>query len=471
MAPSMSAVTRWRAALAVILAVAAGLRVWGLAAEGLWADEAFVVALSRLELGGLFRLSIASDTHPPLHALLLRAWMRLFGSSEEAVRSLSVLFGVAGVGLSARLGARLLGEEAGLQAALLLATSPYHVYYSQETRGYTLLVLLAIASWDALVARMPGGANAAEAREPGLVYVLVTALMLYAQPYAVFILLAQNLYVLAAYRRNLPALGRWLRAQLLVAALFGPWVPILAGQAARAMSGFWIERPGTSHLLVTFAQYAGSVPAAIALGALVAAALVSVAKGGPPRAVGLLLGLWLTLPHLVPFVVSQFAAPMYLARAAIGSLPALLLLAVVPLRSTSRVFARVLVGGLAVFSVSSLAQYRAHGARDQWRETAAYVGAQAASGDLVAIDDGYGGYAFDYYKRSDLEVARLRDDVARPAGAAHLQAALRGRPRVWLIRYHRPPDHEALRTALGEGWRLVDYREWRNILLYRFERR
>lgn len=464
--------TRWRAALAAIVAGGTWLRVWGLEAEGLWADEAFVVALSRLDLGGLFRLATAADTHPPLHALLLHEWVRLFGTSEVAVRSLSVLFGVAGVGLIARLGARLLGEEAGLQAALLLATSPYHVYYSQETRGYTLLVLLAIASWDALVARMPGAADGTQARGPGLAYVLVTTLMMYAQPYAVFILLAQNLYVLAAYRTNLPALWPWLRAQLLVAALFAPWVPILAGQAARAQSGFWIGRPGASHLLVTFVQYAGSIPAAIVLGALVAVALVPVAKGAPPfRGAGLLLGLWLTLPHLVPFVVSQFAKPMYLARAAIASLPALLLLAVIPLRSTSRVFSRALVAGLAALSVFSLWPYRAHGARDQWRETAAYVAARAAPGDLVAIDDGYGGYAFDYYKRQDLEVGRLRDDVARPAGAADLQAALRGRPRVWLIRYHRPPDHEAVRVAVGEGWRLVDYREWRNILLYRFERR
>lgn len=463
--------TRWRAALGAILLLAAWLRLDHLAAEGLWADEAFVVALSSLDLGALLHRAIAADTHPPLHALILHGWIRLFGNSEIAVRSLSVLFGVAGVAYIARLGSRLLGPEAGLHAATLLAVSPYHVYYSQETRGYAVLVFLAIASWDGL-AILLGEDEASGRDEPRrvAVYALPTVFMLYTHPYALFILFAQGLYVFGG-QHAAAARRRFLGALLAVAVLFAPWMPILVAQAVRTQRSFWIERPGPSSLLATFVQYAGSRPAAIATGLLITVAVVQAARAHALRRTAGLLGLWLTVPHVVPFLISQLAQPIYLTRAGIGSLAALPLLSVMPLRSTSRVVARTVVAALTVLSLVSLWQYRAVGARDQWREAAAYVGARASASDLVVLDDAYGAYPFDYYRRPDLTTHPLRADAARPEGAADLQRVVDGRSRVWLLRYLRPPDHEAVRLAIGDGWRLVDYQAWRGVLLYRFDRR
>jgi len=53
--------------------------------------------------------------------------------------------------------------------------------------------------------------------------------------------------------------------------------------------------------------------------------------------------------------------------------------------------------------------------------------------------------------------------------AAALAAAAReGRP-VWVLRFQRPADHDAVWRSVGAQWTLRDYRAWRGLMLYRFD--
>jgi len=111
--------------------------------------------------------------------------------------------------------------------------------------------------------------------------------------------------------------------------------------------------------------------------------------------------------------------------------------------------------------------------KEQWREAAAWVQATAAPGDLVVLDAGYGEPGFDHYaRRGDLGRLALGADLATPAGAGELQAALaRGVPRVFVVRFQRPVDHEAVRRAVGDGWGLRDYRGFMGLQIYFFQRK
>ena len=80
--------------LTVILAVAAFVRFVRLS-PGLFDDEVYSLDVANHRLGTILRILEQTDTHPPLSYFLLHFWMRVFGSSEVAVRSLSALFGVA----------------------------------------------------------------------------------------------------------------------------------------------------------------------------------------------------------------------------------------------------------------------------------------------------------------------------------------------------------------------------------------
>jgi 4-amino-4-deoxy-L-arabinose transferase-like glycosyltransferase len=91
------------------------------------------------------------NVHGPLYSLALHLWGRIAGDSEWALRLPSALLGVALVAAVARLSSRWLGRETEVPAAWLAAGSPFLVWYAQEVRNYTLLMLCAALATLALL--------------------------------------------------------------------------------------------------------------------------------------------------------------------------------------------------------------------------------------------------------------------------------------------------------------------------------
>src|SRR5262249_4009566 len=109
-----------------------------------------------------------------------------FGGSEFFVRALSVLFAVASIPVIYLLGRHLFTARVGLTAAALLAVNAYHIQYSQDARSYSLMVFLCLASslyfLKVLVAPSAGNRT---------VYILLSALAVYAQFFSVLLVVAQ----------------------------------------------------------------------------------------------------------------------------------------------------------------------------------------------------------------------------------------------------------------------------------------
>ncbi len=129
------------AMLAVLLVLAAVLRVWGLSDRVLWYDELQSVAHAAQPLRDLFVSVIQHDPHPPLHYLQLHFWM-LFGTDEVWLRLNSILWSLLAIPpiyLTAR---HLFGTTGGLWAALLFACSPLSVFFAQEVRMYAMEMCL-----------------------------------------------------------------------------------------------------------------------------------------------------------------------------------------------------------------------------------------------------------------------------------------------------------------------------------------
>ncbi len=84
--------------LLVITLAAFALRLFHLAQQSLWYDEAFSVFLAQMDLGAITART-AADIQPPLYYYLLHFWTVLAGSSEFSVRFLSLWFGVLTVPL------------------------------------------------------------------------------------------------------------------------------------------------------------------------------------------------------------------------------------------------------------------------------------------------------------------------------------------------------------------------------------
>ncbi len=120
--------------------MAAGLRLFHLGSQSLWIDE--VLTWLNASIGQPFSLrALTEDLHGPLFSLILYGWTRLAGDGEWAMRLPSALFGIATVPAMAWLARRWLGRETAAIAAWLTAGSPFLVWYSQEARNYSLLLL------------------------------------------------------------------------------------------------------------------------------------------------------------------------------------------------------------------------------------------------------------------------------------------------------------------------------------------
>lgn len=114
-------------------------------ADSIWHDEAFTIHVASLPLAEIPE-ELYHDNAAPLHYVLLHYWMQLWGTSEVAVRSLSLLFSILTFALLFWGMRSIAGKRTAFLAGLLITLAPSQVYYAQETRPYALAQFLALCS-------------------------------------------------------------------------------------------------------------------------------------------------------------------------------------------------------------------------------------------------------------------------------------------------------------------------------------
>ena len=104
-----------------------------------WTDELFTVAFISEDWGNMFNKWILPDVHPPLYFMIAKIWAIKFGTSEIALRSLSLAWSLGTIVLMWNHW-RCKKELRRLVFLALVISNPYFLYYSQEARGYSMLV-------------------------------------------------------------------------------------------------------------------------------------------------------------------------------------------------------------------------------------------------------------------------------------------------------------------------------------------
>lgn len=130
--------------LILVLISGTALRLTRLGYQSEWNDEALSVVIAK---GSLYQIltNQFQTRHPPGYYLLLHFWLNLFGDSDFALRLLSAIAGILSIYVIYLLGETLFSHKTGLWAAAITASMPYHLYYSQEIRAYSLLFFLTVA--------------------------------------------------------------------------------------------------------------------------------------------------------------------------------------------------------------------------------------------------------------------------------------------------------------------------------------
>src|SRR5262249_9799170 len=100
----------------------------------------------RVTVARILTGTFSSDTHPPGYYLLMFPWTRVVGTSLTAIRLPSAFFGIASIALIFWFGSLTGWRIAGVLAAVLLAFSGFHVFWSQVARMFALECFLGLAA-------------------------------------------------------------------------------------------------------------------------------------------------------------------------------------------------------------------------------------------------------------------------------------------------------------------------------------
>lgn len=427
----------------VLLSIVLRTRDFGV---GFWIDEGLSVGISDrplTDIPGVLRL----DGSPPLYYMLLHVWMQVAGSSEEAVRWLSVLCALIAVPVAWWAARGLFGTRAAWIAAVVAATNPFFTQYGQEGRMYALLALLGL-----VVAGAYGRAFAWRSRGWAAGFAAALAAMLYTHNWALFLGAACGivwLYLLwrARERQELLILGAIAFGGAL--ALYAPWLPTLLYQVAHTGAP-WSEPPTVLSLLSTPARILGEY-AVVALLLVGGAGLLALGRRSPAT--------WLLAIAVITVALawlSSQVSPAWAQRYLAVAVGPLLLAVTAGLAHMGRLGIAALIVGAALGAADA-----APDDKSNVRDVSEAIGPSLRAGDLVVSTQPEQVSALAYYLPDGVRFATLTGPVRDTGitdwrdGTERLRATSPERDLAPLLDRLEPGQRVALVTPI-----FFDVRRW-----------
>jgi mannosyltransferase len=301
-----------RLTLLAILLVATGVRLWRLGSLSFWYDEVVTMRLAEAaNVGTLIdRLFQIDATRAPLHPLLLQEWLRVFGTSEAAGRSFSVVCGVLTVGLICWIAAQLRDFRTGLWAAWFASLSPLLLYYSREARMYSWLVLLTTLSWGLQFSLRRSQSRGQRFMVVAAYLICLTAL-LYSHPLGILMFGTLGLGSLVCVGDTFGSIGKWLAAHLAALAPAVPWISHYFDHAPEFLTG---RLPIKFLLGMPIGFIGGNFLVLSLLCGMIVLGLMNARRGrefARAWAEPFSLCLWFSLPPLCIYTYSWIGSPIF----------------------------------------------------------------------------------------------------------------------------------------------------------------
>ena len=377
--------------LALITLFATALRFYRLGEWSFWIDEVYTInrAMSHFSRPELILENVPpSGNWVPLSFILTAQVLNISGIDEWSARLVSAVIGVLTIPILYFALRRTFGNQVMLIALLLLAISPWHIFWSQSARFYTSLLLLStlalIAFYDALERDLP-------------VFVLLFYVLLYfassERLVAFFIVPVVIVYIFVLWvlpiekpkGLNRRTVGLLLLPLILLTLIEVGRSALLGSSIVGSVFDTFSSQLNTTPLRLTLSiVYRIGVPV-VFLGLLGGLYLLTTKK----RA-GLLIFISATLPVFLLIILSilMFTVDRYIF---ITLLPWYILcaLAIKELFLQAKRYAVLLpVGVLMIFVFSSLGDVYLYyqfqnGNRPNWRDAYTYVERNSKSGDIV----------------------------------------------------------------------------------------
>jgi hypothetical protein len=418
-----------------LLAIAAGafLRFDGLGVPSYWVDEILGQRLTTAAASGRWWRWLVgfAEEHGPLYYATQMA-ARMFGSTEAAGRLPAALFGLAAIAL-VWLVVKQRDAVAAAAAAILLAVSPLHVYYSREARPYALMMFLTAAL---IVVLLRARSIAAAA--------VVIAALLYSSATAAPVVASALIVAVAA------ALLTGKRWYWIVAAIAAGLLALFPAMYAAnpGADANWPAFPPLDYaffatLLRTFSVSAlgATVGGRAAVAMLVLALIGVVAAMRRDRVEGVVLGGMAFLPLAIALGALKHLNHFYAARYVTPALVGYVLLAAIGIAACGDrlqpVVRRLKPAPtlLAFAAAAAMASQEWRAARTEafrkldWRAIAAKIERYARPGDVVIADQPWTEVSLRYYLRRLPKDATLEGVPYVPVA----EAVIGAHPAAWLV--------------------------------------
>ncbi len=279
--------------------------------QSIWRDEAYSILAAQQPL---VRFLSTLTFEPPLYYILLHFWIKLFGTSEVAVRSLSLVgfliaCSVIVIWSEKRFGKHFLSWVTPLTFLL----NPMLLYYAFEARAYGwYMAFIALALYGYL-------------QKKWAIFICATILGFYTHVYMIFFPIVTTLHFLITEYKHLSIKqllqNKYIQSIALIGVCIFPWLLLTASHMSKLSSSWYF--PVDFHLLSSvlgnmFIGYEGTpwylwgstAFGSIALLALMALLLISKHQ----RKTNLFILLIITLPLAIVLGFSLIVKPMFVNR-------------------------------------------------------------------------------------------------------------------------------------------------------------
>ncbi len=479
---------RERLLLWLILVAAALLRFYRLGAQSFWTDELLSIEACTPPPGYTFFEKMLWDVHGPLYSLILHLWSKV-SLSEWWLRIPSATFGLLSVYLAYRWFVAIRKRNLALIAAMLMALSPFNIYYSQELRFYSMLTCAVFISLI-VFQRFIEEPDARTGSKLGVVLVL-SCLSHFS---AMFICAAFLVYLLLTKRFRGAHLKFGLLAALIVIVVVSPWIYreiyFLRRISVVKVSSIPVEERFRGEQTLNawaypYTLYAFSVGysfgpdlrtlhfigsardllamhgaelllAMVLFGGLFVSGLIRAVRDGPIvlllsiAVVSLLFIVFITFMNIKVFNVRYLTStfPVFMALLAFGF----------PVRAVPRAF--LITAVCAVMLVSDWNYHMVpRFARDDVRGAARIVEREEIRGDLIIVP--VVKKSFEFYYGGANEVVSLGPGNAGDENAERMVREIRaGYSRIWYVRCRQwdADSHDVIYRELSAGNDM--YTEW-----------
>jgi len=335
----------------------------------LWGDEAWAATLAVKSISQIIKI-VARDTSPPFYYLLLHGWMKIFGSSEVAIRSLSFLFFIGTAITVYFIGKHLWDKKTGIFASLLTLVNPFLFTYAFEGRMYSLLALTSTLSVYFFL------------KKHRLGFILATTAALYTHHFSLFMIIFEAIWRFKESWGKKPVqFIKNFSDFLIIGVLYLPWIYPLYYQTSLVGKGFWLSKPTFNVLKETIQKFlVGSgkeILRQVAYWSIIA--ILVLRKWAKERRKTIFLLGWFFTPLILTYIVSQFFQSIFYDRYLLMTIPSASLLIASNRRKLSFIFIFIVIFCLATLDY----YYLSHPTKQPFRELANFVKLQAKDLPLI----------------------------------------------------------------------------------------